>query len=189
MKKFVTLLLLALALTAFAQDHMKFMGIPINGQLSTFCQALEKKGFTQYQMYSNAAVYSGLFTGRPAYVMVEITPKSKVVEDVVVIYDYYKWEDMEAIYDEIKVKLAAKYSEPVKVEELGTYGAHDYDLKGKIESGSIVRETRFETNLGKVIVGIDIIDVNDVLPSPHAFVAYVDKANQAKGEQEADDDL
>ena len=36
-----------LAVTATAQPHLSFKGIPITGSMTSFCQQLKNKGFTQ----------------------------------------------------------------------------------------------------------------------------------------------
>ncbi len=189
MKKIITLLLLAVTMSAFAEDHLKFMGIPINGQLTTFCQQLEKKNFKLAKMYSNAAVYEGLFTGRVAYILVETTPKTNIATYVYVLYkDKGKWNTMESIYYDVKEQLAIKYGAAVDSTEIGG-DVSDYLIKNSIENGEVKRYAQFETASGTIVVGIDNFTPFDVFEDAYTYVAYIDKANRAKAKQEEFDDL
>ena len=189
MKKIISLLLLAVSLSTFAEDHMKFMGIPINGQLSTFCQALEKKNFKVVKMYNNAAIYEGLFTGRLAYIWVETTPKTRIVSGVSVLYkDNNKWNTMESNYEDVKEQLSIKYGAAVDSTEIGDVTS-DYFIKSSIEEGDVERYALFETELGIIVVGVGVFSPFDVSEKAFTYVAYVDKANRAKAKQEEFDDL
>lgn len=192
-KKIITLLLLALSLTAFADNHLKFMGIPINGQLSTFCQALEKKNFQLEKAYTNSARYEGLFTGKLAYVIVETTPKTYTVCDVLVAYqDNDKWEDMENLYFELKEQLTAKYGEPKEWHQLGDApkNASYRDIKQKLADAELTRRAKFETEIGTIDLGIDNLRLFEYSSgSPYTYIIYIDKANTTKSDQEAYDDL
>lgn len=181
----------ALALTAFSQDHMKFMGLPIDGQLTTFCQALEKKNLQLDKMYANSARYEGLFTGRLAYMIVETTPKTHTVCDVLVAYqDHQKWDDMDNLYFGLKEQLTTKYGEPKDVLEVGDAPISDSFIEDNLENASLIRRARFETEVGYIDLGIDNLRLfAGSYGSPYAYLIYIDKANQAKCDQEAFDDL
>ena len=190
MRKIITIFLLAIAVMASAEEHLKFKGIPIDGELVQFCRELEKQDFRLAQLYTNAAIYEGLFTNRLAYITVETTPRTNIVNTVVVCYqNLSKWKEMETSYFELKEKLIKKYGEPAKVEELGSGPSSDMMIKKHIEDGKVKRRTVIETELGEIILCINNVDLFDVYESPYLYVAYVDKANQAKSEKEADDDL
>ena len=96
---------------------------------------------------------------------------------------------MEAVYFEIKEKLTAKYGEPKSVEETGPVPEYDAFIGSNIEYSGLTRRTVFGAELGYVIVGIDLLDIHETDPKAHTYVSYIDKDNEAKGEQEADDDL
>lgn len=68
MKRLISIILLvaAMASTAFAADHYSFMGIPVNGSLSSFCNKLvNQKGFKIENRNTDKGVYtlSGRFAG------------------------------------------------------------------------------------------------------------------------------
>lgn len=46
-----------LAVTATAQPHLSFKGIPITGSMTSFCQQLKTKGFTQISSDNNITTF------------------------------------------------------------------------------------------------------------------------------------
>lgn len=187
MKKIITSLIFAVALSAMAEEHMTFMGIPIDGQLGMFCQALEKENFRLDTISSHSARYVGLVMTRPAYVVMETTPKTHTVYDVLVAYpNIKKWTWMEALYTDIKARLTCRYGEPVEVKEIGEAPAYDILIQDKLEDASLIRRTRFETEVGYIDLGIDNLRLfSGSSGSPYTYVIYIDKANETKNEQEA----
>lgn len=69
---------------AFSQNvgHMKFMGVEINGQVSTVEQRLKTKGFTR----TKDNMYKGVFSGYDVKLDLLKTRKSKIVYAVVVVF-------------------------------------------------------------------------------------------------------
>ena len=193
MRKIITLLLLAVTMSAFAEDHLKFMGIPIDGPLQNFCQALEKKNFQQEKMQDDRAKYEGSFTGKPAYVIVEATPKTQTVCDVLVAYmDNRTWEEMEDQYFGLKEQLTAKYGEPVEWHQLGDApkNASFMDIQRKLADAELTRRAIFKTETGTIDLGIDNLRLYGGWDGvPHTYIIYIDKANTTKSDQEAFDDL
>ena len=88
MKKniFVFLLFMPfIALSNFAQEkieHLKFMGIPIDGKISKFKKNLEKKGLQHYTTLNNHYIFRGSFAGDDANIFVMYDTKTKVVSGV-----------------------------------------------------------------------------------------------------------
>ena len=193
MKKIITLVLLAITMSAFAQEHMKFMGIPIDGPLQNFCQALEKKNFKLEKAHADRARYEGSFTGKPAYVIVEATPKTQTVCDVLVAYmDNRTWEEMEDLYSGLKKQLTAKYGEPVEWHQLGDApkNASFMDIQRKLADAELTRRAIFDTETGTINLGIDNLRLfGGGTGVPHTYIIYIDKANTTKSDQEAYDDL
>lgn len=65
MRKLLLLILLTLTMPILAEEHLTFLGIPIDGQLDPFCQALEKQNFRCSSMYVNPVFYGFLKTNEP----------------------------------------------------------------------------------------------------------------------------
>lgn len=87
MKKVITLVFLAvmLCLSAQAQSHLTFLGIPIDGDVYKFCEKLKEKGFrdnTMTQRYEEDAVFYGDILGKEPYVTVYCNQKTKKVSTI-----------------------------------------------------------------------------------------------------------
>ena len=123
MKKSLLLLMLVslLTLTSFAQtEHMKFMGIPIDGSLKSFCSQLKKKGFDRdpYETRrKDSRIYIGEFAGHNSKVFVYSDAKSNNVHSVIVNIPSYEEDVALSIYNNLKQMLIEKYSEDVGVKE------------------------------------------------------------------------
>ena len=123
MKKSLLLLMLVslLALTSFAQtEHMKFMGIPIDGSLKSFCSQLKKKGFDRdpYETRrKDSRIYIGEFAGHNSKVFVYSDAKSNNVHSVIVNIPSYEEDVALSIYNNLRQMLIEKYSEDVGVKE------------------------------------------------------------------------
>lgn len=83
MKKYLTLILFVLMSITAAAQHMKFMGIPLNGTIAQFTTKLQSKGITisPTNKYSGAGCryFSGSFFGKRAEFYVYYIPSSKLV--------------------------------------------------------------------------------------------------------------
>jgi hypothetical protein len=123
MKKSLLLLMmvLLLALTSFAQtEHMKFMGIHIDGSLKSFCSKLKKKGFDRdpYETRrKDSRIYIGEFAGHNSKVFVYSDAKSNNVHSVIVNIPSYEEDVALSIYNNLRQMLIEKYSEDVGVKE------------------------------------------------------------------------
>lgn len=72
-------------LNAQSVKHMKFMGIPIDGNVISFCQKLKEKGFSKDKEDApNAYCFTGKFYGEDANVQVDYTHDSHTVYSVTV---------------------------------------------------------------------------------------------------------
>lgn len=79
MKKFfITIVLLSLAISSFAQekDVTKFLGIPVDGTKAEMIAKLKEKGFTQVD-FDDDVILEGEFNGTDVYIIV-VTNNNKV---------------------------------------------------------------------------------------------------------------
>ena len=68
-----------------ANEHLKFMGIPINGTLESFTQKLVAKGLKRERGWENTGAFSGTFAGESnCEVYVKRIPSRNIVYKVVV---------------------------------------------------------------------------------------------------------
>ena len=70
----------------FSQSHMKFMGIPIDGNIKSFCKQLTEHGFIRDKenVPNNMCCFTGKFYGEDANIDVEYDPYTYVVHSVAV---------------------------------------------------------------------------------------------------------
>lgn len=121
MKKIVLSLFLSfIALASVAQSqHIKFLGIPLGQSYTNFNQQLYAKGFKYDGLGGpNMYFFSGTFAGEEVYVNVEVTPKSKKVSTIQVLFKRFRKHssssDVRLKYDDILESLKKKYGMPGK---------------------------------------------------------------------------
>lgn len=140
MRKSLLLLMLVslLALTSFAQtEHMKFMGIPIDGPLKNFCSQLKKKGFVRdpYETkHKDSRIYIGEFAGHNSKVFVYSDVKSNNVHSVIVNIPSFEEDIALNIYNHLKELLIEKYREDIGVRE---YERLNERFADKIQEGKL----------------------------------------------------
>lgn len=106
-------LLFSVALGINAQEHMKFMGIPIDGTINTFGTKLSEKGFLKKNVDGNICTYKGKFTGREVDVLVLGTDKTSTVWKVVVWFEKEtSWSSIKMMFGDYKEMFKEKYGVP-----------------------------------------------------------------------------
>lgn len=117
MKRLVFSLILALfsIMTINAQEHIKFMGIPVDGNITSFQTKLQQKGFQVSELSKYAEVgtrvFEGQFTSESTKVAVYYNSKlNNLVYAVRVIYDKQQsYFDTKAIVESMVERLESKY--------------------------------------------------------------------------------
>lgn len=115
MKKIISIFFaLCVCLSISAQEHMKFMGIPLNGSIDNFTLKLKTKGVTYDAERSKAAgpggrIFNGTFMGENATFMVFYNTKSKIVYSVAVELLYRDVESTHMPFVNIANQLQNKY--------------------------------------------------------------------------------
>lgn len=128
MKKIISVLFaLCLCMAASAQQHMKFMGIPLDGTIDNFALKLKAKGVTYNAAKSKAAgsggrVFSGKFMGENATISVLYNPKSKIVFSAAVEIQYPTVESAHIPFINLTESLQQKYPNAKPEENLGPDG-------------------------------------------------------------------
>lgn len=117
-KLLVTLTMLFAVINIMAQEHLSFMGIPIEGSMTTFCQKLKDKGFNSVGSDKNLMLFTGNFTGRTATVGIQATDNGTDVCAVGVIFEPSgEWNTLVSTYDYYKNLYIRKYGQPTISEE------------------------------------------------------------------------
>lgn len=140
MKRIIILVFVCL-ITVFTQaqnpiEHMKFMGIELNGTITDFQAKLLEKGLTvsplSKQQPNGMRSYDGTFSGENAQIVVWYNPKSKEVYRAKAIISRYGEDLIKQLMNTMERKLDAKYgtedkwTDLVKDDYLQEFKQHSY---------------------------------------------------------------
>lgn len=124
MKKLLTLLFIVWCGAAMAQNHMKFMGIPLTGSVDAFVSKLSAKGCTvstlNRQAPAGTRVLEGTFSGEEATICVYYNPSNKTVNSAKAYMRYYgksRVEDKQAYFETLLDKKYPTAQKTVDVKE------------------------------------------------------------------------
>lgn len=118
MKRFLTFLCcLLIAVVSFAQNanqHLKFMGVPINGTITQFQAKLVAKGCTYNKASSSALekgcrVFNGVLVGNKVRIYVYYNTRTSIVYRAKAVVSGISEEIADQSYNQIKDLLAQKY--------------------------------------------------------------------------------
>lgn len=126
MKKYLLLILctlfisVSLSAQSKSNQHLKFMGIPINGSITNFQNKLIAKGFKYDQAGSKALesptrIYKGQFAGETAQLFVYYDRDQKFVYRVKVIIDRSESEQVISLMKKYKYQMEEKYGATASV--------------------------------------------------------------------------
>lgn len=187
MKKLIlTLIFSCLSLCGYAQEHLYFKGIPIEGSLSTFCQKLKNKGFSSIATEGNISLFKGNFTGRQATVGVIATDNGHDVFKVIVSFDETdSWNTLVSTYEHYKELYIEKYGEPSKsVENNPSRSDSNTSLMYELYQGRVTYASIFEVTGGDIFISI----IKSSYNSGKVMIMYQDTQNiNAKKQRDLDD--
>ena len=174
MKRFLLLMLCCIfSLSVSAQERQTFMGIPIDGSLTSFIDKLQAKGFTVSFADDDIAGLEGPFSGSTRTVWVYATPQtSKVYCVIVQLRTSKSWSSLKSTYSEFKQMLTNKYGEPYGSETFTRpyYEGDGYEMTAlRNDKCSFVQ--LFETPTGTVMLYISDSSDGSVM------LSYRDKIN------------
>jgi hypothetical protein len=167
MKKFITLFFaFVMSMAAFAQsEHMKFMGIPLDGTISDFQSKLLAKGATlnsrlNAQYPFGVVVFNGVFRGENANFFIYRGKESDIVYRAKVSITKKYEEKFEAKYDELKKYIRATYKGTEKIDEC--CGHESYSVM--VGNGAIQLTTSevVENKQRVYVIYIDYVDKNNL---------------------------
>lgn len=167
MKKILFLLLLislSLATKSWGQiEHMKFMGIPIDGKVYDFTKKIEKKGLVYYTKVSNSYLYKGSFAGNDADIFVIFENSTKKVFGVGVYIKCYSEKIARDKYWGFVRDLKYKYNAQKLDDILDLYKENPGDLYQDIIKGKFQGFNSITTDSIKNTTEIDIskVEYND----------------------------
>lgn len=186
-KTFIALMLLLSASCGYAQEHLSFKGIPIEGSLNAFCQKLKSKGFVETDILdSNTRLFKGPFTGRQVTVGIAATDDGQDVFSVIVFLPKSdEWNNLVSTYRNFKDLYTEKYGNPTTCEENtpSTYNSNStnmYDLS----QGRVSYYCVFKVSGGVIRISIE----NAWRNKGQVTISYLDEQNaDAKRQRDLDD--
>lgn len=177
------------AVASFAQaQHLKFMGIPLNGTIHQFQQKLASKG-VQLNTFANKTLpvgvraFKGVFSGYEADFYVYYNSKTKIVYRAKAVIEASNLTYAENVYETIKDGLLSKYED------------NSFFTTGEQEEHESITFAVFSTkNQNQLSLGLIGLYVTKSVYSwqeeeRQIHVDYEDTANSDKNEALNGDDL
>ncbi len=183
----ISLILSCFAICGFAQEHLSFKGIPITGSMTSFCQKLKAKGFTQIGSESNIRLFKGDFTGRQATVGVGAADNGRDVFTVVVFFDPSgEWNTLTSTYNYYKELYSEKYGQPsVCIEENPARGEENISKMAAVHEGTVTWGAVFNAPGGTIELSIE---KSTGVYEGYFLIRYRDEQNvNAKRQSDLDD--
>lgn len=186
---FLFFIALSISVNVFAQGaHLKFKGIPIDGDYTAFSQKLVQKGFKQVEVSSDGIILVGNFMATPGVmVMVYPDPTSKTVSVVsAMIETGDNWPQIESKYYEVIDTYKEKYGEPTEHVEEFTRDVYNSDSwrRSALRDGQCDYKTLWNTEGGRIVISPAYYDFKYYI-----VCTYVDEQNIKALRQTIIDDI
>ena len=177
MKKIISVFfVLCLCVAASAQQHMKFMGIPLDGTIDDFTLKLKAKGVTYDAAESKAAgkgirKFCGTFMGEKATFTVFYNYKSKIVFSAVAELYYPTVESAHTPFVNLNDQLQQKYPDATCKEYTGPDGKTDglafdiFDETGDNRIGFILQTLRAPSSGYGISICLTYTDTDNLMKS------------------------
>lgn len=189
-KVFVLLFAVFFFASSYAQEHLTFKGVPIDGTLDVCVANLRKAGFLYFTKHNGVAVLYGDFAGFKNCKIGVITPKSiDIVNRITVVFyaENNTWRNIYGTYSALKYMLTNKYGEHIECVEKFEGNSQPRDDNSRMHELRMDRckyFTIWETNNGIIELELINSDYDEVVR-----LVYWDKANTAFVQEKAMDDL
>ena len=177
MKKIISVFFaICLCMAASAQQHMKFMGIPLDGTIDNFTMKLKAEGVTYDVEKSKAAgkgirKFCGTFMGEKATFAVFYNYKSKIVFSAAVELNYPTVESAHTPFVNLNDQLQQKYPDATCKEYTGPDGKTDglafdiFDETGDNRIGFILQTLRVPSSGYGISIYLTYTDMDNLLKS------------------------
>lgn len=170
---------LMFSVAVFAQSHLEFRGIPIDGHINDFVKKMKAIGYVETHRTSSAVLMTGKFANHSATIGVFSTSKSHKVYNIAVTFEKQSsWSSIKSRYFEFKELYTSKYGKPSKVVERFKdpyYEGDGYEMQA-LKLDKCVYASIFDLPNGQVYLGMG----SDTTVSLY----YVDSKNEALNESE-----
>ena len=180
---------LLFSIAAFAQDvHLKFKGIPVDGNYKVFAEKLIQKGFKQKEVTPDGIVLTGNYMAEPEVIVVVYPdPTSKCVSTVAAMIDAGdNWASIERKYYSVVDTYKEKYGEPKEhVEEFDTeYSSSDLFRRSALQEGRCNYKSQWEVEGGSITISLLYLSFDY-----YVVCAYLDEQNVKALHQTIIDDI
>lgn len=184
MKRLIFFLFAVFLSLSISAQHLKFMGIPIDGNVNAFASKLNAKGFSVSPLNRQAGaglrIMAGRFFDQPAQLWINYTPATKMVYSVRVVF----WSDSENVCKSFMQEL----EESIKDK-------YDYEYEdGKTMGGTPINIYNIYTNdiyVGQIYVGVS--EHKDLVYGYHdgydLSLTYQDYINYSKDYNQKENDI
>lgn len=126
----IILAFVLLTMSVVAQQRMNFLGQPLGCSLSTFKQRMAAKGYKyKGEIETNIHYFDGVFGGDDVTVGAIVTPKSKTVVEVAVVYtnlSSYSKSTLEYKRELLETSFINKYGNYIDKNDVYTEWDFDY---------------------------------------------------------------
>ena len=176
----VTLFIVTLSVNA---QHMKFLGIPMNTNITNFSAKLKSKGYTIAPKNKHTGpglrIMEGRFFNQNAELWISYTPSTKMVYSVRVVFWSDSKEVCKSFMEEIKTTISEKYI--CTHEEGKTKGGSDIDI-------FCIHEMKGDeyVYIGDIYIGISD---DTSYYGYNLSLTYEDRINRNKHEESKSDDI
>ena len=190
MRRFIiSITAVIISVSLYAQDtHLKFKGIPIDGNYKEFAQKLIQKDFKQIEVSNDGIVLKGNFMATPGVmVLVYPDPTSKAVSAVSAMIEAGdNWPTIEGKYYDVVGTYKEKYGEPTEHIEEFTADVYNSDSwrKNRLEEGQCNYKSLWEVEGGRIVLSLGYFQFKY-----YVICAYVDEQNVKALRQTIIDDI
>lgn len=161
-------------------EHLKFMGIPIDGKASVFGKKIEQKGLKYYAKVSNGYIYKGDFAGYSSEIFTLFDNKKKIVYGVGVQITCYSESVAKDTYWRFVRDLKDKYNAIKLSDYINLYKENPEDLypdtkNGKFKEFNIISTDSINNFTQIEISKVELRDSDSlVVSSPLGFgISYL----------------
>jgi hypothetical protein len=185
MKRILLLFVLLLSISPIkSQEHLKFRGVPIDGNVNSFIDKLRDLGYYLYDSSdSDEIIMKGKFLNKDCDIIIVTTPKYRTVAKVVVsTQEYYSWSSIKKDYIEVKHQYCIKYGDPKSYEFFSKpYTEGDGDEMSALKLDKCTFMSVYYTMIGKICVKMTL--------SSNIWIEYEDNYNMEKMDKEIQDEI
>ena len=170
-------------------EHLRFLGVPIDGTLDDFVDAIRQKGFSVKGKEDGFALLEGDFAAYKTCTIGVATLQDKdLVNHVGVLFpEQDTWAGLSGDYFHLKELLTEKYGEPAdSVEEFNRYEPDsDRGKMNEVYSNDCRFRSTFRINSGQIVLSIFYEGSLDAM----VRLDYYDAINTGEIRERAIDDL